>query len=161
FHNIHDLGFDGPDRNSRMAGLRRCPNPECQSLIFTAAKNGKLETSYPSEVIDFDATNLPEAILSSLEEGIKAHAAGCYRAAALMVRRVLEELCKDKKATGNNLKEKLGKLKGSVVIPQELLDGADELRILGNNAAHVEAEEYDAIGPDQSALAIELTKELL
>jgi hypothetical protein len=52
-------------------------------------------------------------------------------------------------------------LGGTVVVPGELLDAADQLRILGNDAAHVEAKEYDNIGSDEAQLAIELAKELL
>jgi hypothetical protein len=78
-----------------------------------------------------------------------------------MVRRLLEELCEDKKASGNDLKARLAALGGTIVIPQELLTAADELRLLGNDAAHVEAKAYDAIGPNEATLAIELAKELL
>jgi hypothetical protein len=38
---------------------------------------------------------------------------------------------------------------------------ADELRLLGNDAAHINAKDYDKIGPKESQLAIELAKELL
>jgi hypothetical protein len=55
----------------------------------------------------------------------------------------------------------LAALSTSVVIPKELLDAADELRLLGNDAAHVSAKNYDGIGTEQAALAIELAKELL
>mgnify|MGYP001245890349 CR=1 FL=1 len=78
-----------------------------------------------------------------------------------MVRRVLEELCEDKKATGNNLMERLKALGQTVIIPGELLTAADELRLLGNDAAHIEAKTYDQIGPDECSIAIELAKELL
>jgi hypothetical protein len=121
----------------------------------------KVIESYPPEVIDFDSTNLPPAILASLEEAIKAHAAECFKASALMVRRVLEELCDDKKAVGSDLKKRLASLSGNVVVPKELLDAADELRLLGNDAAHISAKDYDKIGLEESTLAIELAKELL
>jgi hypothetical protein len=124
-------------------------------------QGGALVEAFPPEVIDFDSTNLPPDILSSLEEAIKAEAAACYRASALMIRRVLEELCEDKKAVGSDLKKRLASLSGSVVIPKELLDAADELRLLGNDAAHINAKDYDKIGPEESKLAIELAKELL
>ena len=78
-----------------------------------------------------------------------------------MVRRVLEEVCRDKQATGNDLKAKIAALRGNIVIPQELLDAADELRILGNDAAHVEARAYDSVGKDEATIAIELAKEIL
>jgi hypothetical protein len=141
--------------------MRVCPNTECQSLVFVILKTGKLDTSYPPQIIDFDSTNLPERILATLEEAIKAHGAGCFKASALMVRRLLEELCQDKNVAGSDLKARLTSLGGIVVIPQELLGATDELRILGNDAAHVEAKAYDAIGPNEASLAIELAKELL
>jgi hypothetical protein len=47
------------------------------------------------------------------------------------------------------------------VVPQELLSAADELRLLGNDAAHVEAKTYDAIGKNEATLGVELAKELL
>ncbi|KRR09966.1 hypothetical protein CQ12_06015 [Bradyrhizobium jicamae] len=143
------------------AGARVCPNNECRGLVQVVLRNGHLIESYPPETIDFDSTDLPPNILDSLEEAIKSHAAGCYKASALMVRRVLEELCDDKQANGGDLKQRLAKLSQSVVVPKELLDAADELRLLGNDAAHVKANNYNAIGLDESALAIELAKELL
>ena len=78
-----------------------------------------------------------------------------------MVRRTLEELCSDRNATGDNLKQRLTSLSGSVVLPQELLDATDDLRLLGNDAAHIEAETYDQVGEAEVNVAIELTKELL
>lgn len=143
------------------AGVRKCPNPECSGMVQVVLRGGKLIESYPPEVIDFDSTNLPPAILASLEEAIKAHAADCFKASALMVRRVLEELCDDKKAVGGDLKKRLASLSGNVVVPKELLDAADELRLLGNDAAHISAKDYDKIGLEESTLAIELAKELL
>jgi hypothetical protein len=130
-------------------------------MVQVVLQNQRVIESFPPEVIDFDSTNLPTPILASLEEAIKAHAANCYKASALMVRRVLEELCDDKKAVGSDLKKRLASLSGNVVIPKELLDAADELRLLGNDAAHINAKDYDKIGPEESKLAIELAKELL
>lgn len=144
----------------RRAGIRQCPNLSCRGVVFIGVIDNTVHT-LPPEVIDFDATNLPARILASLEEAIKSHAAGCYRASALMVRRVLEELCEDKSATGNNLMARLKALGTTVIIPAELLAAADELRLLGNDAAHIEAKTYDQIGPDECAIAIELAKELL
>src|SRR5690606_30975361 len=84
-----------------------------------------------------------------------------YVASAIMVRRTLEELCEDKGCTGKNLSERLKSLKGSVVLPSELLDAFDELRLLGNDAAHIESKNYDQIGREEVGVAIELAKEIL
>ena len=123
-------------------------------------QDGDSRTTYPAEVIDFDATNLPPKILASLEEAIRCHAAKCYRASALMIRRTLEELCSDKGATGKDLKLRIAPLKTVAVLPT-IAVAADELRILGNDAAHLEARAYDEIGEPEASLAIDLTKELL
>lgn len=148
------------ERNYRV-GVRRCPNPECNTVLFVSLKEGAVIESFPNVTIDFDATNLPEAILSTLEEAVKCHSAGCYRAAALMVRKTLENLCADKQAKGANLKLRIADLRNTIVISSDLLDAADELRLLGNDAAHVEAQAYDAIEAEEVEVAIELTKELL
>jgi hypothetical protein len=142
------------------AGYRKCPNADCGCLVFFV-DTPEGSVFYPPQVIDFDASNLPPRLLSSLEEAVKCHAAGCYRASALMVRRTLEELCEDKGATGNNLKQRISALQGTVVISTDLLEAADELRLLGNDAAHIEAQTYDAIETEEIEVAIDLTKELL
>lgn len=137
-------------------GLRRCPNLECAAVVMIGGSSDDALTVMPPEIIDFDATSLPADIRSTLEEAINCHAAGCYRASALMVRRTLEELCDDKSAGGGNLKARISALSSVAVIPTELLSAADELRILGNDAAHIEAKDYDKIGKEESELAIEL-----
>jgi hypothetical protein len=111
--------------------------------------------------LDFDATNLPDRILTSFEEAIECHAAGCFVAAALMVRKTLEELCLDRKAQGGNLKDKIAALAKTIVLPKDLLDGLDDLRLLGNDAAHVESQTFNSIGQEELEVAIEFTKEVL
>jgi hypothetical protein len=144
-----------------VATVRRCPADDCSGLVFAILRDGAVLTSFPSETIDFEAAKLPLAIKQSLEEAIKAHAAQCYRASALMVRRALEEVCEDRKAKGANLKERLSALGSVALIPAELLSAADEIRILGNEAAHVKASVYDVIDRPHAEVAIELTKEIL
>lgn len=170
YPNVNDLQWarmipiDGkPDHHNTRpayAGMRLCPNTSCRALIFVSQYGDDFIT-YPPEVLDFDATNLPPQVQASLSEAVKCHAAGCHKASALMVRRVLEELCDDKRATGKDLKARISALSSSAVVPPALLQAADELRILGNDAAHVHAKDYDQITANESELAIELAKELL
>lgn len=144
-----------------VVGLRVCPNNECRGIIlFVQDETAKLVT-LPGEVLDFDPTDVPNAIAASLEEAIKCHSAQCYKAAALMVRRVLEELCEDRGAQGKTLHDRLIALSQIIVLPRELLAAADHLRLLGNDAAHIEAKTYQAIGEPEVRLSIDLTKELL
>jgi hypothetical protein len=143
------------------AGMRRCPDPNCHSLVFFLMDQGKVIESFPAETIDFDATNIPAAVQSAFEEAIKCHAQSCFVASAIMVRKTLEELCRDRNAAGPNLKERIKALGTKVVLPQELLEGLDDLRLLGNDAAHIESQEYTKVGKEEVEVGIEFAKEVL
>jgi hypothetical protein len=143
------------------AGVRRCPNSECREIVFVVLRSGKLHESFPAEPLDIDLSGVPDSVSNSLDEAVRCHAAGCYRAAALMVRRSLEELCADKGAAGRDLRSRINALRTTIVISSELLDAAHELRILGNDAAHLEARAYDDISDTEVEVAIELAKELI
>lgn len=161
--NIRDADLFSGDPGHLRAGQRRCPNPKCWAHIFFAfdPQKGLKLVSYPAERIDFDATNVPASVVSALEEAIACHANRCFIAAALMVRKTLEELCRDRGATGDNLKDRIKALGTRIVIPKDLLDGLDDLRLLGNDAAHIESREYDKVGQEEVEVGIEFTKEVL
>lgn len=142
-------------------GIRICPNGQCRGLVLVVIDSTAAAIVLPNEVLDFDPKDIPAPIAASLEEAIKCHSAQCYKAAALMVRRVLEEMCEERGATGKNLKDRITSLASIVIIPQELIQAADHLRLLGNDAAHIEAKTYQTIGEPEVRLSIDLAKELL
>lgn len=78
-----------------------------------------------------------------------------------MVRKTLEELCHAQGATGGNLKERIRTLGSKIVLPQDLLDGLDDLRLLGNDAAHIESQEFNTVGKEEVEIGIEFAKEIL
>ncbi|MGR8932567.1 MAG: DUF4145 domain-containing protein [Gammaproteobacteria bacterium] len=158
FENLgqHDLSF-----GTIVCGQRKCPNPDCNGHLFVVFQNGQLLELYPPIKLDFDATNIPENIKKTFEEALVCHSSGCYVASAIMVRRTLEEICDDKSAKGNNLKARLTDLESKIVLPRELLDAMDELRLLGNDAAHIEAKQFDAVSNTELEVAIEVTKEIM
>lgn len=158
--NVND-GLISSATESLMVGIRRCPDTACNALVFFVVKGGLLLDSYPAETIDFDATNIPAAVQSAFEEAIKCHAQSCFVASAIMVRKTLEELCRERNAGGPNLKERIKALGTKVVLPQELLDGLDDLRLLGNDAAHIESQEYAKVGKEEVEVGIEFAKEVL
>jgi hypothetical protein len=148
--------------NPVWTGQRACPNPSCRTHAFIVHDlSGLVVASYPKQRIDFDPKGIPVAIVKTFEEAVTCFAEDLHVAGAIMVRRTLEELCEDKNATGANLKTRMSALQSVVVLPQGLLQALDDLRLLGNDAAHVEAKSYDAIGKDELSLALELTKEIL
>ena len=55
----------------------------------------------------------------------------------------------------------IGELAKRVPLAGELVDGLDSLRLLGNDAAHIEPKDFDAIGREALRLAIDVVKEIL
>ena len=104
---VNDISWNQPATEEHVAknvsatyraGVRLCPSTDCQAPVFVIMMGREVVKVYPPEVLDFDTTALPQHIASTLEESVKAHSAECFRASALMVRRVLEEVCKDSRS---------------------------------------------------------------
>ena len=156
---VEDLMSDG-----NRFGHRVCPGPDCHAHVFVILSNADLArpvVSYPAQRIDFDTSDIPPKIVAALEEAIGCHANRCFVAAAIMVRKTLEELCDDRGASGRDLKARLDDLRGRVPVPEELVTGLHELRLLGNDAAHLELKDFDGIDQSAVALAIDVVKEVL
>jgi hypothetical protein len=143
-------------------GQRKCPNPECQVQVFVIHdSSGVILRTYPPQRIDFDPKGIPASIVKTFTEALSCHAENLHVAAAIMIRRTLEELCEDENATGNTLKDRITAIQSTVVLPRELFTALDDLRLLGNDAAHIEAKTYNSIGTAEIEVAVELTKEVL
>jgi len=147
--------------NNIWCGQRECPNPECRGHVFVVLHQGRIVQAYPPATIDFNSEGIPANVVRSFDEALRCHATGCFMASALMVRRTLEEVCLDKGATGKDLKSRITDLRSKIIVPNELFDAMDELRLLGNNAAHIEAQSYDKVSTEEVEVAIEFAKEML
>lgn len=144
------------------ASVRICPNRSCHGLVFVIEDyQGAVVEVRPSELLDFDVSHLPPRCEVTLKEAVACHGAGAYRAAAMMVRRLLEEICEDNGAAGKSLHERLEALKTKITLPTAFFEAMSELKLLGNDAAHVEAKDYDTIGKEEAKDAIQLAKEIL
>jgi hypothetical protein len=141
--------------------IRRCPNPTCGGIVFAVIDENIGSKLYPPETIDFVGSNLPANLLETLSEAIDCHSIGAYRAASIMVRRLLEEICDQNGAKGRDLHSRLQEIRTKVTLPVELFEAMMELKILGNDAAHIKAKEYLSIGKDEVSDSIELAKEIL
>lgn len=142
-------------------GIRSCPNPDCEGYVFFNYEQNRELLIFPHPQLDFRKDDIPQKLVDLFEETITCHSTGCYTSAAIMIRRTLEELCDLNKCTGKNLKERIQKLRSQITLPNELFNALDELRILGNDAAHINSKDYDDIGRDEVETGIELTKEVL
>lgn len=61
----------------------------------------------------------------------------------IALRRTIEKICKERNATGKNLRDKILDLAGKNIFPEMIKNASDILRILGNDAAHGDDVEYD------------------
>ncbi|MDE2385484.1 MAG: DUF4145 domain-containing protein, partial [Alphaproteobacteria bacterium] len=129
----HDNG--ATNASTSAVGLFVCPNESCHAVVMILQNQHEGISALPSPTIDFNSDNLPTQLLATLQEAIKSHAAGCHRAAAIMVRRLLEQICALNDADGANLHQKLAALKKKIVLPEDFFDAMMELKIVGNDAA--------------------------
>lgn len=143
-------------------GIRKCPNEKCKGhLFFISDKFRNILLTSPSETIPFEKENIPIGVLDAFEEAIKCHSNNCFIASAIMIRKTLEEICHERGASGKNLSLRLKDLGAKILIPKELIDGMDDLRLLGNDAAHIEARTFNEVGKDEIEISLEFTKKIL
>lgn len=149
--------------NDPATGERICPNPDCAALIYLVYIPSRAEViaSYPPERIDFDASALPPVVQEPLEEAINCHANECFPAAAVMVRRTLEAVCEDQGATGDDLYKRIERLGKEIVLPKGMIKALHNLRLLGNDAVHVEARVYAEVGKREVEVAVDVAKTIL
>jgi hypothetical protein len=146
-----------------VVGHRRCPNLSCATHVFVVYENptNRVLYTYPAGRIDFDTSGVPQRVSSPFDEALTCAANECYVAAGMLIRKTLEAVCEDHAAKGANLADRIADLKTKVILPTALFDAMTHLRLLGNDAAHIQARTYDSVGKEEIATAIELTKEII
>jgi hypothetical protein len=129
--------------------------------MFVVYEGTEVKHTFPAGRVEFDSTNVPTKVITTFEEALTCAADECYVAAAMLIRKTLEVVCEDHGASGSDLKSRIGALRSRVTLPSELFDAMDHLRLLGNDAAHVDAKSYDSVGKPEIDAGVELTKEVI
>ena len=88
----------------------------------------------PTREISMDG--LPASIARQYSSATRSFRFGLYEPCVIMCRKCLEALCKELGTKKGNLKARLVDLHNNGQIDQKLLTWADELRLIGNDAAH-------------------------
>lgn len=116
-----------------------CKNPTLISAYMSV--NGHpinfAETTYefPTTNVHFDG--VPENIKTAFDSAIKTR--GIDRAVCILsLRRTLEMICKEKGASGKDLKEKIDDLIKKKLLPEMMADACWIIRQSGNDAAHAD-----------------------
>jgi hypothetical protein len=146
-----------------VVGHRQCPNFSCATHVFIVYEDGtqQLLSTYPAGRIDFDTSGVPQRASSAFDEALTCAANECYVAAGMLIRKTLEAVCEHHAAKGTTLADRIADLKTKVILPSILFEAMTHLRLLGNDAAHIDARTFDSVGKDEIAAAIELTKEII
>lgn len=143
-------------------GQRKCPNIKCLGhIFFISDRNGNIKRTFPGNTIPIVKEGIPNKILNTIEEANTCYSENCFIAAGIMIRKTLEVMCEDQNVQGDNLKQRINNLGTKIMVPKELTEGMDELRLLGNDAAHVEAKTFEQICKDKIEISMEFTKEIL
>lgn len=79
---------------------------------------------------------IPEKLRESLTECIKCYRGKAYTATTIMCRRTVEGFCLLKGVNEKTLAKSIEKLKIDGIINEQLFEWANELRLIGNEAAH-------------------------
>lgn len=121
-------------------GFHKCPRCQSPLLVQRSRQKGmgpriNQVTLFPLEPFKVDAA-FPAAVKHDYEETVKCFQANAYTATAIMCRKMLECILEEKKVVGRNLSEKLSRAKEDKVIDATLLQWANMLRLVGNEAVH-------------------------
>ena len=79
---------------------------------------------------------VPTTIQKIIQEAKVAYAAQCFRSSAVMARRALEAITVDKGELDGKLVQRIKNLVSAGTIDKNLGDWANEVRLIGNTAAH-------------------------
>jgi len=90
---------------------------------------------YPTDR-NISTDGMPETASRAYAAAARSYQVGLYEPCVIMCRKCIEALCQELGATKGNLKQRLEDLRKNGHIDQKLLTWADELRLIGNDAAH-------------------------
>lgn len=96
---------------------------------------------YPHPLPSPTDTKIPEKIRKDLMEAKFCFSVNTFRACAVMARRSIQAACIDKGARKEKLVDQLQELKSNGTITNDLLEWANVVRWVGNDAAHPNGDE--------------------
>lgn len=155
---VHDNEFEPIDGSKYLL----CKCPQCWSAFLVKQTReyqmeeivwGAFTILYPGNEFHINPV-IPEKLRNALTEAIKCYKAGAFTAATIMCRRAIEGFCVLKGVKEKTLDASIKKLKNEGLINEQLYEWANELRSVGNDAAHDINKEF---GPDDTKDILDFT----
>lgn len=103
--------------------------------------------------------DVPEDIAGAASEASICLSVGAYRAVGSLARAVIEATCKDKRAEGAKLYQRIEALHAGDHVRKHTKDQAHEIRHFGNGMAH--GDFADPVGQEEAEEILELMCEVL
>lgn len=117
--------------------LGKCHN--CHNIMLVINQGEKI---YPTALPSPSDERIPEDIRNDLDEAKMCFSVDCYRASIVISRRALQACCIDKGADKKDgLITQIDYLSNEGIITKDMKDWADIIRWIGNDAAHINANE--------------------
>jgi hypothetical protein len=113
---------------------------------------------YPTPIPQPTDERVPESIRKDLDEAKACMQVNAFCAAAVMARRVIQQVAIDKGCTRGNLVDQINDLASNGIITSDVKEWATVVRWVGNDAAHPNA---IAVEEDDAADIIDLANQLL
>jgi hypothetical protein len=138
----------------------RCPKCHAQHRITTSGgflENIELEDRYafPNDL------SCPPDVLSDFREAVTAFNAGAPRAAVVMVRRALENVCDALNAPGGRLADKIKHLAAKGIFDDGVAAAATAMRLFGNYGAHPKDDLLDGANDAHAEMALRIAERFL
>jgi hypothetical protein len=143
------------NRERNIAVLVRCQSPgRCgfPALVIAdrhqpyqfAATAWVARSLHPTPRAEYAEEGVPDNVARDFREALECLAAGHHFGAALVGRRVLQVLARERGGKGGNLAEEIASLEDDV-LPPLLKKAATQIRLIGNRAAHAEDVDQPAV----------------
>ena len=121
-----------------------CKCPQCSSPILASQEydftGNEMEWGLPNKIYPSNQFHInpviPEKLRKALVECIQCYKSNSYTATVIMCRRAIEGFCSIKGVEEKTLDKSIKKLKDDGVINEQLYEWANQLRLVGNEAAH-------------------------
>lgn len=141
--------------------LSRCPRCSTPLLLsqelYDEEQRSDSKRLYPQPEYQ-PGRQVPEEIREAFLEALTAYRAGAHTASAIMCRKTLEGVCESEGVKEGTLYASLEAMRDTGIIEDRLYEWADELRLVGNEAAH---DVHVTVGQEDAKDAIQFTHAIL
>ena len=142
FLNVDDVEWTNTEYSIYVYNIAACGR--CESVFLVESKiwcNSEYEVPQEERVLypsssQVSMDGIPATAARIYLDAARAYSVGLYEPCAIMSRKCIEAVCHELGETKGPLNRRLSNLRENGKIDQKLLEWADQLRLIGNDAAH-------------------------